>query len=136
MARPPYVALAALLLLTAPIRSLRPWAGAAAVGAATCGWWIYTAMFSLTRLAPADPSAQWELVKADPALLVPVLWRTLVREWMALGEQLVGKLGWLDTRLPTFFILMAAGVLILTFLSATAGPARRLGCRSRFSSAS
>ena len=44
---------------------------------------------------------------------------------MALGEQLVGKLGWLDTRLPTFFILMAAGVLILTFLSATAGPARR-----------
>ena len=125
MARPPYVALAALLLLTAPIRSLRPWAGAAAVGAATCGWWIYTAMFSLTRLAPADPSAQWALVKADPTLIVAVLWRTLVREWMALGEQLVGKLGWLDTRLPTFFILVAAGVLILTFLSATAGPARR-----------
>ena len=125
MARPPYVALSALLLLTGPIRSLRPWAGAAAVGAATCAWWIYTAMFSLTRLAPADPSAQWELVKADPTLIVAVLWRTLVREWMALGEQLVGKLGWLDTRLPTFFILVAAGVLILTFLSATAGPARR-----------
>ena len=125
MARPPYAALSALLLLTAPIRSLRPWAAAATVGAATCAWWVYTAMFSLTRLAPADPPAQWELVKADPTLIVAVLWQTLVREWMALGEQLVGKLGWLDTRLPTFFILMAAGVLTLTFASATAGPARR-----------
>jgi uncharacterized membrane protein len=125
MARPPYGTLSALLLLTGPIRSLRPWAGAAAVGAATCAWWIHTAMFSLTRLAPADPSAQWELVKADPTLIVPVLWQTLVRQWMGLGEQLVGKLGWLDTRLPPSFIFMAASVLILTFASTTAGPARR-----------
>jgi uncharacterized membrane protein len=125
MARPPYAAFSALLLLTAPIRSLRPWAAAVAVGAATCAWWVYTAMFSLTRLAPADPSAQWALVKADPTLIVPVLWQTLVWQWMGLGEQLVGKLGWLDTRLPPFFIFVAAGVLILTFVSATAGLARR-----------
>jgi uncharacterized membrane protein len=125
MARPPYAALSALLLLTGPIRSFRAWAGAAAVVAITSAWWAYTAAFSLTRLASSDPLAQWELVKGDPTLLLSVLWQTLVREWMALGEQLVGKLGWLDTRLPTFFILMAAGVLILTFASATAGPARR-----------
>src|SRR5262245_55574674 len=70
MARPPYGALAAVLLLTGPIRSLRPWLAAAAVGAATCAWWVHTAMFSLTRFAPADAPAQWELLKADPVRIV------------------------------------------------------------------
>jgi uncharacterized membrane protein len=125
MARPPYAAFAALLLLTGPIRSFRPWLAAAAIGAAACAWWLHTATVSLTRFPLSDPSAQWELLKADPTRIASVLWQTLAREWMALGEQLVGKLGWLDTRLPPGFILMAAGILVLTFLSTTAGRARR-----------
>jgi uncharacterized membrane protein len=126
MARPPYAALAALLLLTGPIRSFRPWLAAAAVGAASCAWWLHTAIASLTRMHMADPAAQWELVKADPALLLSAVWQTLtLRRWMALGEQLVGRLGWLDTPLPPVFVLMAAGILVLTFLSTTAGRARR-----------
>jgi uncharacterized membrane protein len=82
-------------------------------------------MFSLTRFAPADAPAQWELLKAYPVRIVSVLWQTLVQQWMGLGEQLVGKLGWLDTRLPPSFIFIAAGVLVLTFMSTTAGRARR-----------
>jgi Predicted membrane protein (DUF2142) len=127
MSRPPYAVLAGLLLLVAPNRSLRGWLAAGAVVACTIGWWAYSAT-NLVLFPHADPSAQWAIAAASPAHLIKVAWTTIVTQSFALAEQMIGKLGWLDTSLPHAFVQFAAVVLAIAFLSATAGPARQPWC--------
>jgi uncharacterized membrane protein len=125
MARPPYVVLSGLLLLTAPSKSLRPWLAGAAIIACTALWWSYAAATSMIEIPPGDSSAQIAFSLAHPTRAIGVFWRTLVNQSSVIGEELIGMLGWLDTRLPRSFVEMAAAVLVLGMLSATAGPARQ-----------
>ena len=50
LARPPYVLLSGLLLLTASSKSLRPWLAGGAVIICTAIWWIYAARTSMVEL--------------------------------------------------------------------------------------
>ena len=100
LARPPYVLLSGLLLLTASSKSLRPWLAGGAVIICTAIWWIYAARTSMVELPPGDLSAQIALSVANPTHAVVVFWRTLLHRWSEIGEEMIGVLGWLDTRLP------------------------------------
>jgi uncharacterized membrane protein len=125
LARPPYVVLSGLLLLTAPSKSLRAWLAGAAIVACTALWWTYAAATSMVELPPGDSSAQIAFSLANPTRAIGVFWRTLVSQSSTIGEELIGILGWLDTRLPRPFIELGAVVLVLGILSATTGPARK-----------
>jgi uncharacterized membrane protein len=124
MARPPYAALCGLLLLISPNTSLRPLMAASVIIAGTVIWWSYS--ITILVLFPGiDASAQWAFSITNPAGVINAAWTTLVTLSGELGEELIGVLGWLDTRLPRSFLQLAAAVLLFTFLSTTTGPARR-----------
>jgi uncharacterized membrane protein len=125
LARPPYVLLSGLLLLTASSKSLRPWLAGGAVIICSAIWWIYAARTSMVELPPGDSSAQIALSVANPTHAVVVFWRTLLHRWSEIGEEMIGVLGWLDTRLPLPLIQLATVVLLLSLLAASAGPARK-----------
>jgi uncharacterized membrane protein len=121
--RPPYVILSGLLLLTARSKPSQAVLAGSAIIACTVLWWFYAAAASLVELPPYDASAQMAFLMASPMGAVGIFWQTLVNQWSVIAEELIGILGWLDTRLPRSFVEMAAAVLVLGMLSATAGPA-------------
>jgi uncharacterized membrane protein len=125
MARPPYAVLSGLLLLTAPGKSLRGWIAGAVIIVCTALWWTYAAAVSMVGVPPGDTSAQIAFSLANPMRAIGVFWQTLANQWSEIGQELIGVLGWLDTRLPHYFLLMATTVLVLSLLSTTSGPARR-----------
>jgi hypothetical protein len=123
MSRPPYAVLSGLLLLGAPNRSLRAWMAATVIIAGTAIWWTY-ALRGFVVYPAADASSQWAIAIANPIRTITVAWTSLVIRSPELGEQLIGKLGWLDTPLPHGFVLLAATIILLGYLSALAGPTR------------
>ena len=125
MARPPYVVLSGLLLLTAPGKSLRAWVAIAAIIACTGVWWTFAVADIVVPTPPGDALAQWRFMLTNPTRAMAAAWMTVLSHSVGLGEGLIGVLGWLDTHLPRFFLLLAASTLVITPLSATAGPVRR-----------
>jgi uncharacterized membrane protein len=124
MARPPYAALSGLLLLTAPKNSLRAWISAASIVTCMGSWWLSAAGSTVT-IPPGDPSTQWASTIAHPTRLLVTAWSTLLSESKEAGVQLIGVLGWQDTRLAPSFIELAGTVLAFALVSSTTGPARR-----------
>ena len=124
MARPPYAVLSGLLLLTNSIKSTRVSIAGTAIVLCTGIWWAYLAS-SLVQSPGRNMAAQWALSVDNPTRVIVVAWSTLATQAGTIGEQMIGVLGWLDTRLPLPFVQMTAALFVLALVGVTAGPARR-----------
>lgn len=123
MARPPYVVLAVLLLLVTPRLGWSTVAGACIVVAGVGAW---SALAAATVLvARGDPSVQAELLLSHPLQSVTILLTTLHREGPGYAVQFIGQLGWLDTALPRWYIVLALAAIVSGFAAAIDGPSRR-----------
>ena len=123
MARPPYAALSGLLLLTTSTRSMRAWMSGVAIVMCTGIWWAYVES-NLMQPSGGDATI-WAFSVTKSMRVIAVAWSTIATQAATIGEQMIGVLGWLDTRLPQAFVQMTAALLVLGLLGATAGPARR-----------
>lgn len=123
MVRPPYVTIALLPLLA---RSRLSWTSVVAAGGvvAVVGAWS-AAVAARVLVSHADPSAQAQLLLAHPMRLISVAVGTLRQNLSSYLVEFVGRLGWLDTPLPNWYVMFALAVLAAGFLAAAAGPARR-----------
>ncbi len=121
MSRPPYVALAALPLLTPWMTRAWRWAGAAFVALMVGAWSAISLMQTRTDLmhyAGSSAGAQAAGLLRAPWRVVPVAWTTLAVHGPDYGRQFIGQLGWLDISLPGHYRLMAVAALTLAGLSA------------------
>jgi uncharacterized membrane protein len=123
MARPPYVTLALLPLLG---RARLRWAGTAAAGfvVLAVGAWS-AAVAARVLVSHGDPSAQAAHLLVHPLQFAVVLAHTLHQNLGGYVVEFVGQLGWLDTALPRWYVLLALGVVAAAFLAACAGTSRR-----------
>lgn len=115
MARPPYLPLALLLPMTAR-RKGTGFLLFAAVAAATVGW---TALMVRDVVAyphfdwgTPDPKAQLEFMLANPFAVAKAYATTVTALGWGWLRQLVGILGWLDTKLPAFMYGIGPIVLL------------------------
>ena len=135
-ARPPYAALALLLLLLPQTGLRHRLAGLAVVMAACLGWAAYAASqafvnFSLDLppgMAP-DAAAQLGLLAHEPARVLAVLWHTARPMASTYWLGLLGRLGPEDIWLPRAWYGAASVVVVLAALLCLRGegPAPRLG---------
>jgi uncharacterized membrane protein len=119
LGRPSQVALLPLGLAFVGWRE-RPWIGKAIVGAIglllIAGW-----MIVLLKLMPQGPpggsaSAQFHAMISQPLLLPALMARSLLTNAWSLFEGVVGRLGWVDTPMPAWYIWAAAAVLVCASL--------------------
>jgi uncharacterized membrane protein len=103
-ARPIYAPLAILpLLVTGQGFAVR--LGALAIIVAIVGNWsrIVAPLVLLQLAEGADPGAQLALLRGDPLNFFVVVARTVKIGFWSLLETFVGRLGWLDTALPSLY---------------------------------
>jgi len=120
LARPSQFALAPLGILYFGMtdKHWRPKVLIAVLGVVLIATWLVL----LPKLMPEEPSGasisgQLVRILEQPLLLPTVLFNTLHESKFWLFETLVGRLGWLDTPLPRWFIWTAAGVLLCAWLA-------------------
>jgi hypothetical protein len=123
MARPAYVTLALLPLLM--WRRIR-WRAIAAGCTVLVGCGAWCAFAAATVLVyHGDPSVQIMFLYHHPTRIGSMLLVTVEQQYQALMEQFIGRLGWLDTALPRWFVWFAFAVLASCFVSAWHGESRR-----------
>jgi uncharacterized membrane protein len=117
MARFPNAVLAILVLLY-PGRSLVARGIALAVIVASVMTWAYIVsdLVPLTVAPGADPGRQISIILADPLRALWIIGRSLNA---GLIDTFVGRLGWLDTRLPVAFIAFAVVSLIVAAIASS-----------------
>jgi uncharacterized membrane protein len=132
-ARPPYFALAALLLLIPDIpRALR--ALAAALVLAVLGWWCWLTVartgVDMGHFGPGNVDAKAQLVGLlyPPWRIVSVAYTTLTNYYGFYLETFLGRPGWLDIYMPFPFLWAVAAMLCMAGLVAWRGSS---GVRSR-----
>jgi uncharacterized membrane protein len=117
-ARPPYILVAALPLLV-PGGSSRLGVGLAVGLAAAClAWSLYVSRYLGVATLAADPGAQAVRLLHHPFVFVSVLEASLGQWWHSYVQSMVGVFGWMDTRLPIWFIEKASWAMPLGLLSA------------------
>lgn len=78
--------------------------------------WSFFSKSTYTTLVPnAAPGKQIHFILTHPFDLVGVILRTFFKDGIEYISQFVGKLGWLDTKLPPLFIL--SYIIMLGFIS-------------------
>jgi hypothetical protein len=73
----------------------------------------------LTPPVPSDHSLSGQIQRllADPLLLPTVMLNSFAHSGVWLLETLVGYLGWIDTQMPTWYYLTAAGALVIAMIA-------------------
>lgn len=125
MSKPPYAALAGVLFLTGPARSLRVWSAVLIVLLTTGSWWIMATRLSTTINPDANAAAQAMLLLDEPIRVLVVAKNTVVEHFGHLWKEIVGVLGWLDTPLPLSFSCFTALACIVAFMGSPSGPSYR-----------
>ena len=125
MARPPYLALLALLLLFPAAGPRLRWGLMLAGAAATLLWTAYTSLHISVPMHTADPSAQAAFLLHHPFAFFRVLSTTLRGNGRFYVGSTIGVLGWLDAPLPRRFVSGAAWVVLLGLASAATPDAQR-----------
>lgn len=117
MARFPYAVLSILVVLY-PGRSLMARGIAIAVIVASVMTWAYfvSDLAPLAAAPGADPGRQISIILADPLRALWIIGRSVN---IGLLDTFVGRLGWLDTRLPVAFIAFAAVALIVAAIASS-----------------
>ncbi|MDE2581627.1 MAG: DUF2142 domain-containing protein [Rhodospirillales bacterium] len=138
MARPPYggMALLPLALPSVPLR--RRLLAAGVVLAAIIAWSALAATAALTATGvtlgglKVDPAAQAALLLRHPLLALRVARTTIASLWRVYLQGFIGWLGWLDTRLPRLYRIVAAGMLLVAAAATMLGRGERtVGAASR-----
>lgn len=124
MARPPYIGFLAVCGM-----GYAPWRGRARRGlalaaAAVAAWCVLVAVHTSVPFGGADAARQMRMLAADSLSIPIILWRTLHDFTIEWWVQVIGVLGWTDTRLPSAYIGFASVTLLCAFASA-ATPAPR-----------
>jgi uncharacterized membrane protein len=130
MARPPYAALALLVLAIPGLRRNARIAGAGAVVASTVLWSLLAAALSQVPLARSDvvpdPRAQIGFLLENPSRIVAVAVQTMDTYWVHYRQRFIGQLGWLEVTLPNSYYATAWIALLVAFIAclpvAGAGP--------------
>jgi uncharacterized membrane protein len=120
-ARPPYCALAMLLLGLPNVRLRWRMLGATAVVGCLAVWSgivVATVLTNVGEAVGADPAAQIAILRKDPLLLVRVMIETMVLEARTYLVEFVGELGWLDVSLPQAYHIAARVMLGVAALAA------------------
>ena len=125
MARPPYAAFLLLLWLTAPSGQRPPWRLMLGAATLTAAWCLAVALHVTVRLGGADLHAQLALLAAHPGRIAIIALHTLTTFGADYAVQMIGVLGWTDTRLPTPCILASLAVLGLAAIASLQGAPRR-----------
>lgn len=117
MARFPYAVLSILVLLY-PGRSLMARGIALAVIVASVMTWasIVADLVPLAVGLDADPGRQISIILADPLRALWIIGRSVNS---GLIDTFVGRLGWLDTRLPVAFIAFAVVTLVVAAIASS-----------------
>ncbi|WP_022948811.1 DUF2142 domain-containing protein [Methylohalobius crimeensis] len=116
MARPPYAP--ALMLL--PLAATNPrhgWTAVAGALAAVGGWSMLAASEAVVVMTfpegTPNPSEQLQTIALHPIQSLAVLANTVDQYGWPWVKQMIGVLGWLDTRLPQFFYIAACSIVLL-----------------------
>jgi uncharacterized membrane protein len=122
-ARPPYAGFLLALLLLEPRISARSLTSLAASAALVLAWCLFVALHISVRLGGADMGKQLAFLGAHPGSIPSILVNTARRFTWDYWRQLIGVLGWTDTRLPATYILLQT-IILCVAAAACAGPAR------------
>jgi len=121
-ARPLYLPFAILPLLVTGQRLAVRLAGVVAI-IAIVGVWsrIVAPLVTLQIGNGADPDAQMALLRGDPLNFLVVVARTVKIGFWSLAETFVGRLGWIDTALPSLYHAFARIELLIAAAATVAG---------------
>ncbi|MEP6993049.1 MAG: DUF2142 domain-containing protein [Acidobacteriota bacterium] len=132
LTKPGYVLLSALAFLV-PAEALgsrrrrNAWAALsiAACGATMAAWTLAIRDIypPLSRGTPFAPARQLQSIAGHPLDFAGLLLAQLAREATALADQYIGKLGWIDTRLPPPLIAAILLGIVVAALTGGQGPA-------------
>jgi uncharacterized membrane protein len=131
MARPPYAALALLVLAVPGFRRSTRMAGAGIAAASAILWTLLAAAVSQVPLARfdviPDPGAQIGFLLESPFRIVTVAVQTLDVYGVHYRQQFIGQLGWLEVTLPNSYYAAAWVALLVAFIASlpVAGEAPR-----------
>jgi uncharacterized membrane protein len=110
IARPPYVVLAVLPLLAFGRPLTSRLVAVAAIIASVAVWVMLVAPLGSVAVSPGtDPPAQIAMMRAHPLTTLWIFGRSLTA---SLLDSFIGRLGWLDTRLPIPFHVLAVAALL------------------------
>jgi hypothetical protein len=84
-------------------------------------WCLLVALHTSVPLHGADMSRQLAFVHAHPETIPATITDTLRLFPLGWWTELIGVLGWTDTRLPTAYIIFGSAVMILAALSMPSG---------------
>jgi uncharacterized membrane protein len=126
IARPAYLPMAALPLVSVRRLHRRAWLCFVAVFVVSMIWTTYIlSSVSVPLMASFNPTAQALYLLHQPWTIVPIAINTLVRMHEGYTLSFIGVLGSLDTVLPSSYYDAAWLVLLLVFASVAAGLTRR-----------
>jgi uncharacterized membrane protein len=125
MARPPYAGFLILLLAVTTTPASRGLRLLLPAGLVVLAWCIAVAIHVSIRMGGADLHRQVALLAADPSRIAGIIATTARTFTVEYWVQLIGVLGWTDTRLPTAYIVLASITLLLAALASTHGHPRQ-----------
>jgi uncharacterized membrane protein len=124
IARPPYLALALLLIVLTKVSLQARFLAIVAIATCVAVWSGIVAATSLTNadaLGGADPTAQLEELKNNPLILISLAVRTVITHGREYIVEFVGQLGWLDVTLPPTYHVFARMMLVVGLAAAILG---------------
>ena len=131
MARPLYAGLAILLF---ELRSLRwRWRLIGFLTVVACAG-LWSALMATTtwinvgafELIDANPAEQWAQIRQNPFVILQVAVTTITHNFLFYFDSFIGKLGWLDTKLPVAYHAAASAILCIAAIAAIVYPSNRL----------
>jgi uncharacterized membrane protein len=125
MARPPYAGYLVLLFLITPRPQARAFRLLLPATLIVLAWCVAVALQVSIRLGGADIHQQLALLAADPGRIPGIIAATASAFTLEYWVQLIGVLGWTDTRLPAAYIILASITLALAALASTNGRPRQ-----------
>ena len=124
IARPPYLALALLLIVLTKVSLQARFLAIVAIATCVAVWSGIVAATSLTNadaFMGADPTGQLEGLKNNPLVLISIAVRTVITHGREYIVEFVGQLGWLDVTLPPTYHVFARMMLAVGLVAAILG---------------
>jgi len=124
IARPPYGALALLLVVLTKVPVQSRFLAIAAITTSAALWSGIVVAKSLTNYGAfmgTDPAAQIEALKHNPLVVIPIAFHTVIAHGREYIVEFVGQLGWLDVTLPPIYHVVARVMLVVGLVATILG---------------